>query len=153
LTERARYGLPLLEGLLKGLEAEPRKPYEGLAICGFRLLQRIERREPGCPVQFATYKSRHDFTETPAEVRLYDKYPANTDSARFLEQARRRATAMYRCRIPTVIRFLNVEELPGELLMAFEEYDGQTLQDVIDRRQWLPPALVRSLLLHVARSI
>jgi hypothetical protein len=145
--------LPLLKKLLNRLEAEPRKAYEGLALCGFRLDQRVERREPGCPVRFVTYTSVHQFTDTPAEVRLYDRYPATADSDRFLDRARRRATALYRCRVSTIVRLYNVEELPDQLLMAFEHYDAETLQDVVERRQWLPPGLVRSLLSHLARSI
>jgi hypothetical protein len=148
-----RYGLPLLETLLRRLEAERRRPYEGLAMCGFHLEQLVDRKEPGCPVRFVTYQSMHEFTATKAEVRLYDKYPANVSADRFLDCARRRATALHRCSIPTVVRLLNVEELPDLLLMAFERYDGETLQEVVGRRQHLSEGLVRSLLIHLARSV
>jgi hypothetical protein len=146
------FGLDRLAEMLRRLGAEPREDFEGLALCGFRLLRHLDRTEPGCPVVLTAYEAVHDFTETPAEVRLYRNWPLSEQTKRFLEHASRRAAALYRCRVPTVVRLYNAAQMPELLLLAFEHFPGETVLELVRRRGPLPEPLVAGLLGHLART-
>jgi hypothetical protein len=151
---RKPYDLKRLRQLLELLEAEPTDPTPGLGLCGFWLdRRRTDRHELGCPVECAVYEATHDFTGTPAEVRLYRRWPLTEDTDRFLKHASRRAAALFRCRVPGVARLYNAEEMPDQLLLAFEHFEGETVGEIVHRRGPLPAALVRALLARLARTV
>jgi hypothetical protein len=151
---RKTYDLKLLRELLGRLEAEPTDSDRGLGLCGFSLDQRrTDRPELGCPVECAVYEATHDFTETPAEVRLYRRWPRNEETDRFLRHASRRAAALFRCRVPGVIRLFNAEEMPDQLLLAFEHFEGETIRERISGLGPLEAGVVRALVAHLARTV
>jgi serine/threonine protein kinase len=105
------------------------------------------------PSRLDVYAAVHDFTKTPAHVFLYQKSPWNEDTERFLRHAERRAKALYRCAAPRVIRLYNAQDLPDQLFLAQEAYEGLNLDATVQKRGRLPPKLVRSVLRHLAVTV
>jgi hypothetical protein len=148
-----RLGRSLLETMLRALETLPPKQEEPMPLCGCIRLQEIHRVEPGCPVTLRAYKARQAVAGREVEVREYVLWPFGDDAAAFLEHARKRAAALMEVRLDTVMHFRHAEELPDRLVLVIDPLWGEPINEVIRQRVTLRPEVVRSLLVHLGRSV
>jgi hypothetical protein len=148
-----RLGRGLLEDMLRTLETLPCKREQPMPLCGCVRIEEVVRAEPGCPVRLRAYKGEQAVAGVDVEVREYLLWPFGDDTASFLEHARKRAAALMRVRLDTVMHFRHAEELPDRLVLVVDPLFGEPLETVVRQRGPLPIDLVRSLLQHLTSTV